>query len=99
MRDPRHGFVHLYEESFMSQQAPYHPELQCFVSRIGYNFSVHVGQVLMTDGGCTDMSGCIEFFKRIDPEVKTIRTYSDSEPDTVYFVRNGEWHAVQGRAE
>ncbi len=80
----------------MSTETPYHLELQCFVSRVGYDFTEHVGHVLISDGGCTDMYGCIEFFKRIDPAVSTIRTFSDDKPDTLYFCRGGKWHSVPG---
>lgn len=71
----------------------FHSDFQCFVRGITYDFESHVGQVHMTDGSCTDMSGCIKVFKRIDTDVVTIRTFSGEKPDTVYFLRDGLWFA------
>ncbi|WP_374829651.1 hypothetical protein [Paenochrobactrum pullorum] len=76
----------------------FHSDFQCYVRGITYDFESHVGQVHMTDGSCTDMSGTIKFFTQIDADVVTIRTFAGKQPDTIYFVRDGIWFADCGRA-
>lgn len=72
----------------------FHAKLQCFVHAICYDFSDTHGTVWVDEGGCTDMGGCIAFFLRIDPHVKTITTYSGWEKDTTYVRKVGaEWEA------
>jgi hypothetical protein len=75
-------------------ETPFHPELQCFVAQIRYDFAEKYGSVVIDDSGCTDMGGCIAFFKRIDPAVRFIQTYSNNRVDTAYR-RNAvdQWEA------
>jgi hypothetical protein len=68
----------------MSVSAPFHPDMQCFVAEIRYDFLQRVGTVVIEDGGCTDMGGCTSFFEQIDPTVRFIQTYSGGRPDTAY---------------
>lgn len=77
---------------------PFHNDFQCCVHGITYDFENHVGKVHMKDGNCTDRDGAISFFKHIDPAVVTISTFSGEKPDTVYFVQNGDWHEMDGKA-
>lgn len=76
-------------------EAPFHPELQCFVVEIRYDFAQKFGTVVISHSGCTDMGGCTAFFERIDPTVRCIQTYSGNRADTVYR-RNAvdQWEAV-----
>jgi hypothetical protein len=42
------------------------------------------------------MSGCIEIFESLDPEVRQIETFSGDEPDTMYARdRGGKWRAYR----
>lgn len=76
-------------------ETPFHPELQCFVEGVAYNFVQRCGIVHISDSGCTDMGGCIAFFVRIDPAVRRIETFSDSKPDTIYQRGgDGQWVAL-----
>lgn len=77
---------------------PFHNDFQCFVRGITYDFESHVGLVHMADGSCTDQDGTIDFFKHIDSAVVTIRTFAGDKPDTIYFVQNGDWHEMDGKA-
>jgi hypothetical protein len=73
---------------------PFHAEMLCYVETISYDFEHRGGQVWISSGGCTDMGGCIGFFKKIDPNVTRIRTFSDERPDTSYFKNDaGQWEA------
>ncbi|WP_143009305.1 hypothetical protein [Pelagibacterium luteolum] len=71
----------------------FHKELQCFPLSLTYDFGMRVGMLIVADGGCTDMDGCIAFFERIDPSVRQIQTASDGQLDTVYTRTAGRWRA------
>ena len=74
----------------------YHEDTQCYVQRVSYDFKERRGILLMGDGSCTDMAGCIRVFERIDPEVQRIDTYAGEVPDTVYRRHSqkfGGWRA------
>ena len=68
-------------------------DVQCFVQKLTYDFKEKVGQLMMEDGSCTDMSGCIKLFKAIDPGVVGILTIAGGRRDTGYVLINGEWQA------
>lgn len=75
----------------------FHDKLQCFVLELKYDYEQRIGiAILGNDQSCTDMSGCIETFKAIDPEVKQIQTYADRgrRADVIYTRGNeGKWYA------
>jgi hypothetical protein len=48
---------------------------------------------MLGDGSCTDMSGCIEAFKKIDSEVVKIETMGPDRKDTTYKLIDGKWEA------
>lgn len=77
------------------RQTAFHPEMQCFVRFVTYDFVEKRGCVSIDDDGCTDMGGCIAFFERIDPVVRFIQTYSSLRRDTAYR-RNAvnQWEAI-----
>jgi hypothetical protein len=58
--------------------------LGCRVEGIEYSFVHHAGRLYMARGHCCDMADCINYFRRIDPEVDRIRTFSGIEEDTSY---------------
>jgi hypothetical protein len=62
----------------------FHPQMQCFVESVSYDFETRVGVVTLRDGGCTDMSGTIKTFVKIDPKVQQIHVFSDGVLDIVY---------------
>lgn len=83
-------------EGYSVSEPRYHEEAQCYVQRVTYDFKERRGVLLMGDGSCTDMSGCIRVFERIDPDVQRIDTYAGPVPDTVYrrhSERFGGWRA------
>ena len=78
-------------------ELPFHSDLGCYVQRLEYDFVTRTGTLIMCEISCTDMGGCIDLFKRIDPKVVHIRTIAGSEPDTEYRLMYGRWHAKAPR--
>jgi hypothetical protein len=65
------------------------------VEGIEYNFVAHAGRLYMERGCCCDMTDCINFFRRIDPDVSFIRTIAGIVDDTSYRrLADGQWQAL-----
>lgn len=81
----------------------YSMELDCYVVSLDYSFQTRTGTLVMKEGSCTNMNGCIALFRRIDPDVRAIATQSGADIDTSYHRNNdGRWIAVshmRGRLE
>jgi hypothetical protein len=75
----------------IKQYGYFHPKLRCTVRRLNYDFTAGIGEIYLAEGACTDFSRCIEFFSQIDPEVRSIDTYSGDKPDVSYIQIAGEW--------
>lgn len=71
----------------------HHAELKCDVRAIFYDFASRQGVIHIDDGDCTDMTGCITLFRRIDPGVTQIQTIAGGRDDTRYAQRGGQWVA------
>lgn len=73
------------------------PRTQCELKGLNYDFPSKIGNLLMGEFSCTDMSGCIAIFTQIDPEVKLIRTWrcGGATPieDTCYRKWGDKWAA------
>jgi hypothetical protein len=68
--------------------------LQAFVIRLECDFAHHQGFVFMKDGSCTDMSGCVNLFRAIDPDVRVVFTMSGEQRSTTYEkLPDGTWRA------
>jgi hypothetical protein len=67
--------------------------LQTSVTGIEYSFVHHAGRLYMERGCCCDMTDCINFFRKIDPEVESIRTFAGIEEDTTYRCHDEKWRA------
>jgi hypothetical protein len=74
-------------------------DLSTNVRRIEYDFEMRAGFLHMSLGCCTDMSGCIRLFQRIDPNIRVIYTLSGSVEDVAYYREQGtdRWRAIHGR--
>lgn len=72
--------------------------LQTTVRSIKYDFIAFSGHLFMDADCCCDMTECIEFFKRIDPNVIYILTTADREHDTSYRLIDGQWVATPQQA-
>ena len=80
----------------------FHPELQCFVSEIGYSFNTRVGIALLGEMSCTDMCGVIRVFHGSKPpwvalvEVKTGDNKLEAEQVNAYWdvARTAGYQAV-----
>lgn len=71
------------------------PGLATTVQRLHYDWSTGAGGLFMPDGCCTDMQGAIRLFRKIDPNVRVIRTFAGPARDTTYErVGRDEWVAV-----
>ncbi|QKC99198.1 hypothetical protein EB231_35010 [Mesorhizobium sp. NZP2298] len=71
----------------------FHDTMQCYVRSVAYDFYTGVGTVFMEEDSCTDMSGCIDVFERMDSKVRRIETYAGARQDTTYIKVNCEWIA------
>lgn len=71
----------------------YRDDVQCFVRELRYDFSQRMGHLMLGDRSCTDMRGCINLFKKIDPDVQGIATYAAGKRDTAYVLKDGKWEA------
>jgi len=71
-----------------------HSELQCQAQFLGYDFDTRVGRLVLAEGECVDMTGCVSIFERIDPNVRQIQTVAGEELDTVYTRTTAGWLAA-----
>lgn len=71
----------------------YRDDVQCYVRELRYDFKTKTGTLMLEDLSSTDMRGCIGLFKKIDPDVVSIVTYSGGKRDTAYLLEGGEWKA------
>jgi hypothetical protein len=74
-------------------------DVQCFVRTLEYDFKSKSGVLRLEDGSCTDMSGCIGLFKKIDPEVVKILTVAGHRKDTAYIRTDDGWQAREAPTE
>lgn len=72
-------------------------QLACYVKSISYDYDAKRGRLNMEEGNCCDMSGCIDLFTRIDPDVNRIHTYAGKMPDTDYIHKHDKWTARSKR--
>ena len=77
----------------------YHTGLQCCVLTVRYDYRTRHARLDMEDGDCCDMTGCIAFFKAIDPQVRMIETFSGPERDTSYVKQGDSWRVINGDGE
>jgi hypothetical protein len=69
--------------------------LACGVRRLEYDFDARAGRIYFPAHECCDMQACIDLFTAIHPDVRLIRTFSGSTPDTTYRKRDdGTWTAT-----
>lgn len=68
----------------------------CSAIAMTYDFETRTGSLLVPRLHCTDMTGCVELFTRIDPNVEMITV--DSGDDVVrYSLTQHGWRASLGR--
>lgn len=80
------------EASAEKQGGPvFNEALACYVISLYYNFFAQRGNLYLPEGNCCDMTGCLELFKEIDPNVKDIHVFSGDELDTIYTKYHGQW--------
>jgi hypothetical protein len=69
------------------------------VGEIRYNFLEREGSILMPEMSCVDMRSAIAFFKKIDPEVRTILSFNNGRPDMRYEKEGKKWISIRYRKE
>lgn len=80
------------EASDEKQGGPVFSEtLACYVISVYYNFFAQRGNLYLLENNVPDMSGCLQLFRSIDPNVKDIDVFSGDELDTVYTKYHGQW--------
>ena len=90
-----------HSDGFTSQSSRlnlFSAELMCRVRELRYDFERRRGYMRLPWGNCTDMSGAIALFKRIDPRVREIDTFEEDEEgnplaDTRYRLETSGWQA------
>jgi hypothetical protein len=65
------------------------------VGEIQYSFIKREGSILMPELSCVDMKSAIAFFKKIDPEVRTILSFNNGRPDMRYEKEGKKWVALR----
>ena len=76
--------------------AKYDALMQCGIIKMEYDFVKRVGKICFPDKECCDFVGCVEWFKKIDKDVRLIITFSGDYLDTVYYLsrKDGKWDYV-----
>ena len=67
----------------------------CYVEASTYDQENGVARLHLASEHCCDMSGCVDYFERRDPNVQRIETYSGGKLDTIYVRRAGRWLALE----
>lgn len=66
--------------------------LRCHVNAIAYDINRRTGYVTMPEGECVDMTGAIQLFKDIDPNVAVVFA-----GDMTYIKAGAKWEAFYKR--
>lgn len=74
-------------------QQEYNEQLKCGLTKYAYDFPTQYGELYFPEGDCCDMTGAIEFFKKIDKDVSLIVTFSGEKADTSYRKGRDSWYA------
>lgn len=74
----------------------FHAGLFTSVRRIEYDFEQNAGFLHLPMGAFCDMSGCVNLFRRIDPGVLVIYTFSGPISSTTYLLDRepDKWRAI-----
>ena len=74
-------------------------QLQTSVYEVHYYADRLLGALVLPAGYCTDMTGAIAFFKRIDPRVRQVQVFEERRLDIVYDFTDAEgWVAKMPRS-
>jgi hypothetical protein len=98
--------VHAVAGSFyecMREAIPQPVDRAEYFQSLSYNTLKRTGKLMLHGNSCTDMQGVIKLFTLIDPKVRRIETYNETnspetQADTVYRKSpNGEWKGYNPR--
>lgn len=62
----------------------YHEGIQCYVITFSYSPGLRQGILYIPASNSVDMNGTLNFFKTIDPDVRSIIVYRDGVLDVLY---------------
>lgn len=71
----------------------------CPIERLRYQYDGDACDILVPHGACVDMQATIAYVTERFPDVQEIITRNGAFPDTVYSKENGEWVAIDAKAE
>jgi len=80
----------------MTTAERWYQEMRELGAGLRYDFTLRRGEVVLPGLGCTDMTGCIRFFERVDADVLEIHTFNEGGRDTTYQRRGLEASAAGG---
>ena len=63
----------------------------CDVLRLTYDVPTRTGTLWLPETHCTDMTGAINFFKKIDPKVQVVEVFSGTDHDITYRGFGHRW--------
>jgi hypothetical protein len=61
--------------------------------KLEYDYVAQTGRLYQPAACHTDMTGVIDLFKHIHPDVERIETFADGKPDNLCTLNNGKWTA------
>ncbi len=76
------------------QDGRWDERLGCWLQRLVYDARTRTGRLDFPPANCCDMTGAINLFTAIDPDVRVIETFAGGVPDKVYRREDGEWAAL-----
>jgi hypothetical protein len=72
----------------------FNKELICSLMEVQADFIAKSVQLTLCPKNCTDMTGAINFAKRLMPDVRAIATVSGWDKETVYILQDGKWRSA-----
>lgn len=78
----------------------YRGDLMCSVRSLHYDFARRVGALVLGPHSCTDQTGAVTLFERIDPLVRRVETIGDPADYSTTYVRTATgWRATPREVE
>ena len=71
----------------------FNKELMCCLLKVVVEYDMELVKLMLYPNNCTDMTGAINFSKRLMPNVRTIQTISGRIKETVYILEDSGWKA------
>jgi hypothetical protein len=69
-------------------------QIQCVILGVNLDLRKRIVTLMLSDTGCTDMQGAIDYARSFMPKVTRIETIAGDTPDTTYILRAKGWISV-----